>query len=197
MKWHRKLLSTRNSISMPWSASLILSLVVSRTDILSLPICCSLPGSHHLLWGTERAFGSVHERRGRDRDSFWTLTHEGGGRVEEGFAEMNGDGKTLGLVKHNTIYRWYIIELYTPETYMILLTNVSPIHSIKTKKNIALASVAQLVGVPSHNWKFAGLIPGQGMCLGSMFDPLLGHVGGSQLIFLSHIDVSLSPFLTL
>lgn len=32
--------------------------------------------------------------------------------------------------EHNTIDRWCIVELYTNETYIILLTNVTPLHLI-------------------------------------------------------------------
>ena len=40
----------------------------------------------------------------------------------------------------------------------------------------ALASVTQVVGVSSHDRRFAGLIPGQGTCLGCGFDPWSGGI---------------------
>ena len=68
------------------------------------------------------------------------------------------------------------------------------------KKQLALVSVAQVVGAPSHNWKVAGSIPGQGTYLGFRLNPGLGaydpqsgcvqspvwvHIGGNQSMFLS------------
>ena len=41
---------------------------------------------------------------------------------------------------------------------------------------LALASVAQLLGVSPYNGKFAGLIPGQDMGLGCGSNPWSGHV---------------------
>ena len=41
------------------------------------------------------------------------------------------------------------------------------------------------------NWKVAGLILGQGTCLGCRFGPQLGHVQEATDPFLSHIDVFL------
>ena len=52
--------------------------------------------------------------------------------VRGGKGEINGDRRRLdlGWWTHNTIYRWCIIKLYT-WTYIILLTNVTPINSVK------------------------------------------------------------------
>ena len=55
--------------------------------------------------------------------------------------------------------------------------------------------MAQLVGGSSHNTKIAGLVPSQGTCLGCRLDsqsPVGVPAAGSQSVFLSHIDLSLS-----
>ena len=62
----------------------------------------------------------------------------------------------------------------------------------------ALAAMAQLVEAPSHNQKVVGSILGQGTCLGLwVWSPVQAHMGGSQSMLLSSMDVSLSPFLSL
>ena len=53
--------------------------------------------------------------------------------------------------------------------------------------------VARLEG--SIHQKVVGAIPGQGTYLGSMFDPQSDPIKGSRLMFLSHINVSLSSSL--
>ena len=63
-----------------------------------------------------------------------------------------------------------------------------------TMKRGALAGVAQLVGVLSHNWKVMRLICSQGTYLGCGFDPWSGRVQylfwvctvGNQSMFLSY-----------
>ena len=68
-------------------------------------------------------------------------------------------------------------------------------HLFKSSAHFALATVAQVVGVKSRNWKVAGLTPSQGTYLGcSLFQ---SHTGGSQSMLLSRTDVSYSPFLCL
>ena len=77
--------------------------------------------------------------------------------------------------------------------------------NLKQLCGLDLASVAQLVGVSSHYQKFAGSIPHQGTYLSCRFHPWFRDLrppvwvcaGGDQLMFLSHIDVSPSPFLFL
>ena len=62
------------------------------------------------------------------------------------------------------------------------------------RKIVALASVAQLVGVLSHRLRRDGLVPGQGAYPGFGFDPQSGHVQeGSQLMFLSSLSLLSSP----
>ena len=61
--------------------------------------------------------------------------------------------------------------------------------------NYVLTSVAQLIGCQPVKWKVAGSIPIQGTCLGCGQVPGWGSVTGSQLMFLSQIDVFLPLFL--
>ena len=57
----------------------------------------------------------------------------------------------------------------------------------------ALAHVAQLVGASSCTWKDRGFEFWSGTSLGCRFGPWSRHVQeATQLMFLSHIDVSLS-----
>ena len=70
---------------------------------------------------------------------------------------------------------------------------------IKTVGTV-LAGVAQLVGHCSANQKVADLIPGQGICLGCGFGPLLGmckrqliHVSLSHPCFSPSLSPSLPP----
>ena len=74
--------------------------------------------------------------------------------------------------------------------------NISPEQNEETRiqKN-ALADVAQWIEHWPVNQKVTGLIPSQGTCLGHRPDPGWGAVRGSQMIFLSHINVSLPLFL--
>ena len=52
--------------------------------------------------------------------------------VEEGKAGINGDGRRLDLGGEHTIQRTDdVLWNCPPETYIILLTNVTPINSIK------------------------------------------------------------------
>ena len=68
-----------------------------------------------------------------------------------------------------------------------------------------LASGAQLVGVSFWNWKVSGSIPGQGTYQGCGFNPCSGHIQppvqvhteGNWPMLLSHINVFLSPSLSL
>ena len=63
----------------------------------------------------------------------------------------------------------------------------------------ARTGVAQLVGHRSTKQKVTGSIPGQGTCLGQDQGILpwsAALMKGNQLMFLSHIDVSLLPFLS-
>ena len=57
--------------------------------------------------------------------------------------------------------------------------------------NTALASVAQLVGAPSHTLEVVGWIPGQEKYLGCGSGPGWTRLRGNQSMFLSHINVSL------
>ena len=60
----------------------------------------------------------------------------------------------------------------------------------------ALANVAQLVGHHPIKQKVAGSIPGQGKSLGGRPGPRLGTCARSnRLMFLSHVDISLTLFL--
>ena len=66
---------------------------------------------------------------------------------------------------------------------------------------VALAGVAQLVGILSSNRKAAGSIPSLGTYLGCRFDPPLAPVQvrvipSSGVYGRQPIDVSLSPFLS-
>ena len=65
------------------------------------------------------------------------------------------------------------------------------------KKIWALTEWLSWLERPSVNGRVAGLIPGQGLCVGCWFDPQLGPVRGRQLGNVSHFNVSLSPFLPL
>ena len=65
----------------------------------------------------------------------------------------------------------------------------------KNSRNIALGSVAQLGGRYPSKQKVAGLIPGQGTCLGCTFGAVGLHAKDNQLIFLSQTYVSLPLFL--
>ena len=57
---------------------------------------------------------------------------------------------------------------------------------------LALTDEASLVGCHPEKGKVAGLIPGQGTCLGCGFSPLLGvPTRSNRSMFLAHIDVSL------
>ena len=44
------------------------------------------------------------------------------------------------------------------------------------------------------NQKVVGLIPGQGTCLDCGFGPWSGHIRGNQIMFLTSMFLSLSPF---
>ena len=80
---------------------------------------------------------------------------------------------------------------------------------LKKKSHRALISVSQLVGVSSHNRKPEGLIPSQGTYLCFRFKPwsrcvrflvwvLTAQVGIQEVtMFLSYIEVSIPPFLSL
>ena len=80
------------------------------------------------------------------------------------------------------------------------------IFSVEDKRSVclthrfakALAGVAQLVGHCSANQKVADLIPGQGICLGCGFGPLLGMCKRQLIhVSLSHQCFSPSLFLSL
>ena len=61
----------------------------------------------------------------------------GSGEVEEGIGGINGDGKVLDLAGEHTIqFIDNVLQNCRPETYIILLTNIIPINSIKN--NIAI-----------------------------------------------------------
>ena len=61
-------------------------------------------------------------------------------------------------------------------------------------EGIALASVAELVGHHSVKQRVAGSIPSQGTCVVGLV-PLWGGYESNQLMFLSHINISLPLFL--
>ena len=55
--------------------------------------------------------------------------------VEEDKGRINGDGRRLDLGGEHTIqYTGNLLQNYTPKTYLILLTNVTQINSIKESK---------------------------------------------------------------
>ena len=78
-----------------------------------------------------------------------------------------------------------------------MLPFINVLCTIHTEKlDCTLAGVAQWVECQPVNQKVTGLIPSQGTCLGHRPDPGWGAVRGSQMIFLSHINVSLPLFLS-
>ena len=56
------------------------------------------------------------------------------GEVGDGKVGLNGDGRRLNLGGEHTMqYTDEVLQNCTPETYVILLTNVIPMNSIKSK----------------------------------------------------------------
>ena len=60
----------------------------------------------------------------------------------------------------------------------------------------SLVRVAQLVRALSWNQKVVGLTLGPGTCLGCIWSLIQANAGGNQSMLLSHIDISLSLFLS-
>ena len=66
---------------------------------------------------------------------WWLPEGKGVGEVDVGEGERNGNGKRFGLDgEHTTQYTGDISYNCTSEIYMILLTNVTPINSIRIQK---------------------------------------------------------------
>ena len=95
-------------------------------------------------------------------------------KLEDGLEEINVDGWRLDLEwwTHNTMYRWYVIELYT----------------------CVLGGVAQWIESQPFNQRITGLIPSQGTCLGFRPGLWLG-VCERQLVSLTHQCFSTSSSL--
>lgn len=72
-----------------------------------------------------------------ETQQLWGLLEgkEGGGIMKGREDWLYGDGRRFdfGWWAHNAMYRWSIIEIYILETYIMLLTNIIPIHLRKIK----------------------------------------------------------------
>ena len=69
----------------------------------------------------------------------------GWGQVEEGIGGINGDGKVLDLAGEHTIqFIDNVLQNCRPETYIILLTNVTPIKLIQKLKKMKVIKFRRL-----------------------------------------------------
>ena len=90
-----------------------------------------------------------------------------------------------------------ICKIFPPfSLYLCKTSFVKPYLIFIKKSSWAPAGVIQLVGVPSCNQKFAGLILGQDTYIGCGFDPWSRCEWEATNRCFSHVDVSLSPFLS-